>query len=218
MTSTGGSTGRPLEILLDKDGFQREWAFMVAQWMRAGFEPGLRRATFRGVAFPAGRTIQENPVYDELQFSPFAMTDVNLPAYVRRLKSFGPAFLYGYPSALTILAKWVEAHPEANFPAIRGLLCGSESLRDGQREYLERVFGARLYSWYGMSEKVVLAGECESSNSYHAFPQYGVTELLSHREAAVTSTPSTRAGSSSVSVPMPPARQACTSLSWLNRP
>jgi phenylacetate-CoA ligase len=178
VTSTGGTTGRPLEIVLDRSGFQTEWAFMIAQWRRAGFVPGARRATFRGVAFPGGRTVQENPVYDELQLSPFAMSDATLPAYVARIRAYRPGFLYGYPSALTILAKWVEAHPEADFPPIHALLCGSENVQEGQREYLERVFGARFFSWYGMSEKVILAGECELGARYHAFPQYGVTEIL----------------------------------------
>jgi phenylacetate-CoA ligase len=177
-TSTGGTSGRPLQIVLDKVGFQIEWAFQVAQWMRAGYRPGMRKATFRGVAFPEGRLWQENPVYDEVQFSPFAMSAANLPHYVTKLREWSPAFLYGYPSALTLLARWLEAHPDPAFPRVRALLCGSEGIRPGQREYLERVLGARMFSWYGMSEKVVLAGECEASATYHSFPQYGITEIL----------------------------------------
>lgn len=177
LTSTGGTTGQPLNVVLDKDGFQIEWAFQVAQWMRAGYRPGMRKATFRGVAFPGGRLWQENPVYDELQFSPFAMNERNLSKYVAELRRYRPDFLYGYPSALTILGKYVEAHGE-QMPPIVALLSGSESLLEGQRELLERVFATRFYSWYGMSEKVILAGECERSKQYHAFPQYGITEIL----------------------------------------
>jgi phenylacetate-CoA ligase len=180
-TSTGGTTGQPLKVVLDKRGFQIEWAFMMAQWMRAGYRPGDRRATFRGVPFPGGRLWQSNPVYDEVQFSPFSMTERTLPAYLERLGREGPVFLYGYPSALTVLAKYVRRHPEVGRPAVRGLLCGSESLRPGQREFLEETFGARCVSWYGQSEKVILAGECEVSTDYHAFPQYGVTEVLDER-------------------------------------
>jgi len=177
-TSTGGSSGQPLRILLDKRGFQIEWAFMVAQWMRVGYRPGMRKATFRGVSFPGGIFWQENPVYDELQFSPFAMSEANLPLYAERLAAYAPDFLYGYPSALSLLARHYEEHPSPPPPPVRALLCGSENVREGQREYLERVFKTRFYSWYGMSEKVILAGECEGSFLYHAFPQYGVTEIL----------------------------------------
>ncbi len=178
LTSTGGTSGQPLVIRLDKEGFQVEWAFMVAQWMRVGFRPGMRRATFRGVPFLSGRLWQENPVYDELQFSPFAMMEEKLEGYVKRIRAYRPTVLYGFPSALTILAHYVERHPEENFPSLTALLCCSENVREGQREYLEKVFRARFFSWYGMTEKVILAGECEHSTLYHAFPQYGVTEIL----------------------------------------
>ena len=187
-TSTGGTSGQPLRILLDKRGFQIEWAFMVAQWMRAGYRPGMRKATFRGVSFPGGQLWQENPVYDELQFSPFAMSEANLSLYAERLAAYAPDFLYGYPSALSLLARHYEEHPSPPPPPVRAMLCGSENVREGQREYLERVFKARFYSWYGMSEKVILAGECEGSCLHHAFPQYGVTEILD-RQGNLSSQP-----------------------------
>jgi phenylacetate-CoA ligase len=118
------------------------------------------------------------------------MSEDNLALYVQELRRLQPQFLYGYPSALTLLARFVASHPEVKFPQVKALLCGSESVLDGQREFLERVLHTRFYSWYGMSEKVILAGECEKSTLYHAFPQYGVTEIrddagdLSSREGA----------------------------------
>jgi len=175
--STGGTSGVPLRILLDRRGFQIEWAFMVSQWSRVGFKPGMRRATFRGKNFGRGQLWRSNPVYDEILFSPFAMSEANLPSYIEKIRSYGPDFLYGYPSALTILARFIQGNPGMRPPFLRGLLCGSENLYPGQRELLESTFKARLFSWYGMSEKVILAGECEHSSSYHAFPQYGVTEI-----------------------------------------
>ena len=55
--STGGTSGVPLRIRLDRRGFQVEWAFMVDQWSRAGFRPGMRRATFRGKNFASRATL-----------------------------------------------------------------------------------------------------------------------------------------------------------------
>ncbi|MFQ5495275.1 MAG: phenylacetate--CoA ligase family protein, partial [Phycisphaerae bacterium] len=42
----------------------------------------------------------------------------------------------------------------------------------------ENVFHARYFSWYGHSEKLVLAAECERSSEYHVWPTYGYFELL----------------------------------------
>ena len=40
------------------------------------------------------------------------------------------------------------------------------------------MLDTRVYSWYGQSERVILAGECEHNSSYHIFPFYGIVELL----------------------------------------
>jgi hypothetical protein len=43
-----------------------------------------------------------------------------------------------------------------------GLLTGSENVYDDQRAVIERVFQRRLFSWYGHSEKLVMAAECDT--------------------------------------------------------
>ena len=177
---TGGSSGKPLKIHQNNDALEIEWAFMIAQWMRAGFRPGDRRAAFRGVEFRGSNTgiMRENPIYDEILLSPFDLTENALAEYVDAIIKFEPGFIRGYPSAISVLARYVVDNDILSIRNIRGILCGSEGLLEGQRELIESTFNARVYSWYGMSEKVVLAGECETSQVYHAFPQYGVTEVI----------------------------------------
>lgn len=63
----------------------------------------MRTATFRRVAFPNGRLWQENPDYDEPQFSPLVMNVTSLP-YVGTLREWSPEFPSGHTSALTLLA------------------------------------------------------------------------------------------------------------------
>ena len=43
---------------------------------------------------------------------------------------------------------------------------------------LQQVFGCRVFSWYGHSERVILGGECELTETYHQFPDYGVLEIV----------------------------------------
>jgi phenylacetate-CoA ligase len=179
VTYTGGSSGFPLKMYLNDDAVEIEWAFMIAQWMRIGYRPGDKRAAFRGVEFKESRrtSVLMNPVYNEVMFSPFDLTDHTLSEYVKTIRKWKPKYLRGYPSALIVLARYVDQNGIDDLPEIKALLCGSEGYTDEQREYLERVFRTRFYSWYGMTEKVVLAGECEESSAYHCFPQYGIVEL-----------------------------------------
>ena len=60
---------------------------------------------------------------------------------------------------------------------LKGILCGSERLTEPQRAVLESVFGCRAYSWYGHSERVVLAAEGRRSKHYYFVPQYGYAEF-----------------------------------------
>jgi len=181
-TSTGGTSGNQLKIFLDDGAQSVEMGFMHRQWRRVGYTPRDKKATFRGVSFPnlqPGVFWQHNPIYNELQFSPFHMTEPNLGAYVDQIIRFAPSYFHGYPSALDVLAEYVSRHGLTDkMPQIRAALLGSEGASVAQRERIERVFRTRVYSWYGHSERVVLAGECEKSNAYHHFPDYGILEII----------------------------------------
>ena len=178
--TTGGTSGNPLGFYLDNSTFGKEWAFVTTGWRRVGFTPGDKVVSFRGVEFRGadkGRYWQDNPVYNMLEMSPFHMSEANLQKYVNKIIKFKPKYIHGYPSAVSILANYVKM--EANeFPPIKAVLAISENIYPGQRELIETAFNARLFSFYGMSEKVIMAPECEYDTRYHAFPEYGVTELV----------------------------------------
>ncbi|MFW5895268.1 MAG: phenylacetate--CoA ligase family protein, partial [archaeon] len=178
--TTGGTTGDPLEFRLDNSSYGKEWAFKAIAWGRVGYEPGDKLVTFRGVNFnnaDKGIYWQDNPIYNMFEMSPFHMNEKNLPRYIEKIKKIGPKFLHGYPSALTNLAKFIKKR-DYDFPPIKAVLPASENLYEHQRKLLGEVFDCRVFSFYGLSERVIMSPECEHSNHYHAFPQYGITEIL----------------------------------------
>lgn len=181
-TSTGGTSGNQLKIYVDDCSQSVEAGFMHRQWRRVGYTTRQRKATFRGVSFPnlkPGVFWQQNPIYNELQFSPFHMSEANLGAYIDQIIRFAPSYFHGYPSALDVLAEYVLRHRLTDkMPRIKAALLGSEGATTGQRERIERAFRTRAYSWYGHSERVVLAGECEKNSTYHHFPDYGILEII----------------------------------------
>lgn len=182
MTTTGGTSGNQLNILVDDNSQSIEMAFMHRQWSRVGYTTKDKKATFRGVAFPNlpdGVYWQMNPIYNELQFSPFHMSSSHLEKYARMLCEYSPSFLHGYPSALDVLAKFILKNRAAwKLPNIKAVFLGSEGASSYQRENIELAFQAKVYSWYGHTEKLILGGECECSTSYHQFPDYGFLEIV----------------------------------------
>ncbi|MCK4791409.1 MAG: phenylacetate--CoA ligase family protein, partial [Desulfobacteraceae bacterium] len=177
IATTGGSSGNQLSFLEDNATYAKEMGFMHAQWQRVGYSSKSRKATFRGVQFSnINKNIfwQENSIHNELQFSPFHMSEGNLRLYMERLISYAPEFLHGYPSAIDVLAEYVIRYKlQTSLHYLKAVLLASESCDDAQRSRIEDAFGKRVYTWYGQSERVVLGGECEQSRNYHSFPSYG---------------------------------------------
>ena len=176
-TTTGGTSGNQLKIYLDDDAQSVEIGFMHRQWRRFGYSPYDRKATFRGVSFPnlrSGVFWQHNPIYNELQFSPFHMNEANLKAYVAKIINFAPSYFHGYPSAIDTLAEYVLRWKlKDEIPHIKAVLLGSEGASPGQRNRIEQAFNTRVYSWYGHSERIVLAGECEKKRLCRAPMAHG---------------------------------------------
>jgi phenylacetate-CoA ligase len=187
LITTSGTSGNQLKFYLDDSTYGTEWAFVVAAWSRAGYTPGDRLISFRGLEFKnskKGIYWQDNPIYNTLEMSPFHLSPETLPAYVSMIKKVKPKFIHGYPSAISFLAGYLE-DAGVSISGIKAVFAISENIYPDQREIIERVFHARTFSFYGMSERVIMAPECEKDICYHAFPQYGVTEILDKNDDPV---------------------------------
>ena len=68
--TTGGTTGKPLKVLLDYDSIFKEIAFIYYYRSKLGYNFTDKLATFRGVEFD-GMLWKLYPMYYEIFFSPF---------------------------------------------------------------------------------------------------------------------------------------------------
>lgn len=178
--STGGTSGEPFYFYIDSNRSSKEWAFIVDQWSRVGFNTNSRRGTFRGSRIQ-GNGWEDDWVTKERKFSSFELTDEYLIRIWPALHEFKPEFIYAYPSTALSLCQFMERTRKKLPTTIKAVLLGSENIYEGQREYIENVSGKRVFLWYGHSEKLVLAGECEHSRVYHAYPQYGYVEFINDK-------------------------------------
>jgi phenylacetate-CoA ligase len=191
--TTGGTSSMvPLTICLDKGRSVREWAFLTQIWRRAGYRLGdsLGVLGYRGVTHltrPAHQSWAWDPGTRELRLSPFRLVGSVMDEYLALLDRYRIDFLYGFPSALSILA--VHARNVGyRSPHLRGVLLMSESLHPHQRETIAEGFGGLpVLAGYGLSEKVAIAGELPARPGEYEFePLYGVTELLDEADQTVT--------------------------------
>ncbi len=188
--TTGGSTGIPLGFYYEKGvSNAKEWAFMTMQWNRVGYQFGDKCVVLRGNVVERaskGKFWEYDPINKNLILSSYHMTDETLPKYIARIREFKPDFIQAYPSAITILARFIKENNIEPFPTVKAILCGSEKLYAWQRQLLVEAFQSLVYSWYGHTEMAALAGECEKSICYHVFPEYGFVELIGKDGKPVT--------------------------------
>jgi len=149
----------------------------------------MAMAVLRGK--PVGRDAdgmyhQYDPLLRHHYYSSFHMNDESMRRYLEHIAEIGPCFLHVYPSTVFMLARFIRRSGALVPGNIRGIVAESEIVYPQQRQMVEEVFGCRLFSCYGQSEKVVLACGCELSDDYHVWPTYGWFELLDEHGRPVT--------------------------------
>lgn len=179
--SSSGTTGTALHIYLDKDAYQREYAYRWHFFGMAGANRKDRFAYFVGNKLhPSDRgkppfhliDIYENSIY----FSLFHMSDPNLDYYLKAFNNYGPSFIKGYPSGLFVFAKFIkEKGYKVHKP--KAIFSSSETLHDFQRALIEDAFQCPVYQWYGQVETTVNIQECEHRR-LHVKEEYGLLELI----------------------------------------
>jgi phenylacetate-CoA ligase len=177
---TSGSSGSPLAFFVERPATHgRERAFLERLWNRVGCSSHSRcvHLTWQ-LPGPGDRPYFYNPVSKALSLSPFHLDDAHIKDIHRSISRFRPAILKSIPSALLLLIRMLRRHRLPAFPTVKAVMLASEMVFPWQRQEFETYFGCRVTSFYGMVEKVVMAGECEFSSRYHIFPEYGVTELI----------------------------------------
>lgn len=180
--TTSGSTGNPVGFYVDSDSTMKEWAYTIHLWSRIGYRSDSSRLLLRGKTFWAQKNQGRNWQYDalrrELSCNIFDFSEENLEQYCKAIEKYRPDFVHGYMSAVMILCKHIEKRVGSLRHRFKAILAVSENVLSSQREYVERILNARVFSFYGHSERLIMAGECEYSNEYHIEPLYGYAEIV----------------------------------------
>lgn len=180
--TTSGSTGEPTGFYVQKDSAMREWVYGLHAFRDFGYTPKSSKLVMRGKVFWAQREKGRNWQWDafkrELSINIFDMTPDNMEQYCIAIEKYKPDFAYGYMSAMYTLCKYIKIRPGGIKHHFKGFMGISETILPEQRAFVEETIGSRVFSFYGMSERVIYAAECKYSTEYHTEPIYGIAELV----------------------------------------
>lgn len=181
LVNTGGSSGSPLSFYILPSSIGHEWAHMHHIWSKFGYRTNDLKLCF------SGRDLKKETItYDALRhhyavniFHPHSKIVSELKLI---LKSQTIPYLHGYPSALYDFACYCEENDQELVTLLsqqlKGAFLGSEYPSIVYRQKIESVFNISTVSWYGHTERAVLAWEKDVPFIYSPFQTYGFTEAV----------------------------------------
>jgi phenylacetate-CoA ligase len=181
---TSGSTGVPMEAWFDHAYYVSNLANLRRILRACGvrFRP-LAAGLMHVTAFRTGEVCSF--VMPALDYSVYHHVRIHLSLWnsrselVRFVAGEAPKVLGGLPSALDLLAGFVEAEGLAGQIRPRAVLSYSEALLPHIRARLERVFAAPVYDEYGLTEVGGrVATECSAHAGFHVYAADYVVEAV----------------------------------------
>ena len=169
--NTGGSSGEPLIFFI---GSKRVSYDVAAKWRATRWwdvDIGDPEIVVWGSPIELGKQDRIKQLRDVLmrtQLLPaFEMSEAKLDSFIATIRSVRPRMLFGYPSALTHIAKHAQKRNVTMTDlGIKVAFVTSERLYDEQRSTITEVFGCKVANGYGGRDAGFIAHECPQGNMH----------------------------------------------------
>lgn len=163
--NTGGSSGQPLVFFIGK---ARKSHDVAAKWRATrwwGVDIGDPEAVVWGSPIEHGAQDRmkawRDRIFRSALLPAFEMSEERLDEYVAWLRTHPPRMLFGYPSALSYIARHAEKRGVSLHDlGIEVAFVTSERLYDEQRNIIGRAFDCRVANGYGGRDAGFIAHEC----------------------------------------------------------
>jgi phenylacetate-CoA ligase len=181
-SGTGGSTGEPVQFMVDHRTYEHRIAAEIRSDRWAGADLGEREAHVWGIPLQKEPVIRRykrllhETVLRRRMLCAFDLTDARLREVVEEMSAYAPRVVVGYVNPLYSVARYALARG-LPLPRPRGVVATAERLFAHQRELLERAFRAPVFDRYGCREVMLLAAECDRHEGKHVNVENVFVEL-----------------------------------------
>ncbi|WP_265529483.1 phenylacetate--CoA ligase family protein [Sphingomicrobium marinum] len=179
--NTGGSSGKPLSFYIEPSAMGHEWAHMLSLWKRIGFTTDQPKIVFSGL-YREGELVSYDSVRHSFLLNIASDWQDLADAILADKRARQCRFLHGYPSAMFDFVLWLEktGHPliDTFRKNIQGIMLSSEYPVPHLRAAVEEALEAKSVSWYGHTERAVLAGERTEAYNFEPLLSYGFAEAV----------------------------------------
>jgi len=180
--NTGGSSGEPLIFYLGRERVSHD---VAAKWRATrwwGVDIGDPEIVVWGSPIEIGaqdrvRALRDRVLRTRL-LSAFEMSETNLDRYLEAIRRFRPRMVFGYPSALSLIARHAGSRAVAlDELGVRVVFCTAERLYEEQRAAIEQAFGCPVANGYGSRDAGFIAHQCPAGGM-HVTAEDVIVEIL----------------------------------------
>ncbi|GED71140.1 capsular polysaccharide biosynthesis protein [Brevibacillus reuszeri] len=169
---TGGSTGEPTKFYLDRVTVEH---FEAARWLGlswSGIQIGDRSIMVWGSSIELSKNqsqihqLKEVLLKNRTIISAYDLREENIKKYLDEIHSFKPIYLYGYPSALALLAELMIRNNLRLQIKLNAVVTTAETLQPQQREVIQKAFDCNVINEYGARDGGIIAYECPKGHMH----------------------------------------------------
>jgi len=181
-SSTGGSTGEPMQYLRNILSWNMQWASSFRAWDWYGFHVGERMMTIGGnslvkkTSLLSPKQIFDKYIMRNMKRSSAEVDEAAMQAHYEAYMGYKPLALRGYASSMVIFARYIEEHQLPVLP-MKCILTTGEILMPEYRKKLEEVFHCPVYDEYGAGDGGINAHECLLKDGLHISEETCVIEI-----------------------------------------
>jgi phenylacetate-CoA ligase len=180
--ATGGSTGEPVSFYLDRKGLALQKATRQAHARIVSKVVNPRTVQLRGIRYDpilpwdtkyAVKSFDGKTLY----LNSYTFSRDTAQNFYDAWNRFGPETIFAYPSTLAEFVSLVDLDGVKLVPPM-AIITSSETLLEEQRVLIERVLGAPVHDFYGLTECECIAIERGLDRTYRVDSHVCFVELL----------------------------------------
>ena len=179
---TSGTTGKALEIYLMREALSFQWAVTWRHRARFGLKFGDKFLMF-GARLPVPIS-QTRPPYwrynrpiNQVYLSTYHCTPETMPAIIEWLNHEDFDFYAGYPSAIYVLASFMQERGIRLLNRPKYVVTGADALLPRFEQTIRSAFGVAVTELYGSAEACGTFSKCEYGR-FHLDAEFCIVELL----------------------------------------
>ena len=169
--NTGGSSGQPLVFYIGNERVSHD---VAAKWRATrwwGVDIGDPELVVWGSPIELGAQDRVRLVRDKLLrtrlLPAFDMSEEKLKGFAEEILNYKPKMLFGYPSALSRIAKYANDNSlDLTQAKVKVVFVTSEYLYPEQRQLIEQCFNCKVANGYGGRDAGFIAHECPQGNMH----------------------------------------------------